>query len=356
MALALALGRRGLGRVWPWPSVGCVIVRDGRIVGRGCTDRETMRHAEVVALDQAGAAARGATAYVTLEPCSHHGSVGPCTDALLAAGIARVVAATEDPNPKVSGLDVLRRAGVAVETGVMRAEAEADHEGFFRVIRQGRPMVTLKLASSLDGRIATATGESQWITGPEARRAVHALRACHDAVLVGGGTARADDPALTVRGLGVRRQPVRVVASRRVDFEGGGLARDLPDAPLWLVHGADARPEVLDAWRSRGAETIGCATAQGQIDPKAMLAALADRGITRVFCEGGGSLAASLLAADLVDRLVWFTAGLTLGAEGMPAIGALGVDRLGEAPRFVLDDVTPVGPDVMASYRRQAQA
>jgi len=187
MRQALTLGRRGLGRVAPWPSVGCVLVREGRIVGRGTSDAVTLRHAERVALDQAGEAARGATAYVTLEPCSHHGRTPPCADALVAAGIARVVIAAGDPNPQVAGQGIarLRAAGIEVLTGVLEKEATEQHLGFFRVMTEGRPMLTLKLASTLDGRIATASGESRWITGPQARRAVHALRMSHDAVLVG---------------------------------------------------------------------------------------------------------------------------------------------------------------------------
>ena len=354
MDLALSLGRRGLGQVWPWPSVGCVIARDGRIVGRGVSDQVTRRHAERVALDEAGDAARGATAYVTLEPCAHHGSTPPCADALIAAGISRVVVPIEDPFPKVAGegLARLRTAGVVVEVGLRAEQARRDNAGFLKVQTQGLPFVTLKLATSFDGRIATATGESQWITGPEARRAVHGLRASHDAVLVGAGTARADDPALTVRGLGVARQPVRVVASRRIDIPVGRLTDDLPDAPLWLCHGKEASDAVIAEWQARGAETLLCPAAQRQIDPEAMLKGLAAKGLTRVFCEGGGSLAASLLSAGLVDEVVGFTAGLLLGAEGTPAIGALGIDRLSEAPRFALVESRPVGADLMHRWCR----
>lgn len=355
MDLALSLGRRGLGQVWPWPSVGCVLVRDdGRIVGRGTSDQVTCRHAERVALDQAGASARGATAYVTLEPCAHQGTTPPCCDALIDAGVARVVTPLEDPNPLVAGqgLARMRAAGIAVEVGLGAEVARADNGGFLKVQAQGLPFVTLKLATSFDGRIATATGESQWITGPGARRLVHGLRASHDAVLVGAGTVRADDPALTVRGLGPVRQPVRVVASRRADFSGHGLTRDLPEAPLWLCHGKEASAEVLAKWQERGAETLLCPAARRQIDPTAMLEALATKGLTRVFCEGGGSLAASLLGAGLVDELIGFSAGLTLGAEGTPGIGAMGIDQLAEAPRFQLVESRRVGADLMHRWRR----
>ena len=219
MAHALALGQRGLGRTWPNPAVGCVIVHGGRVVGRGWTQPGGRPHAEVRALAQAGSAARGATAYVTLEPCAHHGHTGPCAEALIAAGVARVVTALQDPDPRVSGRGhaMLRAAGVAVTEGVLEPEARAVNAGFLKRVCHGLPLVTLKLATTLDGRIATASGESRWITGPEARRAVHALRLVHDAVLVGAGTARADDPDLTVRDLGATHQPVRIVIDSRLE-------------------------------------------------------------------------------------------------------------------------------------------
>jgi len=350
MALALSLGRRGQGNTWPNPAVGCVIVRDGRIVGRGWTQPGGRPHAEVVALAQAGEQARGATAYVTLEPCAHTGKTPPCASALVEAGIARVVAAIEDTDPRVSGrgFAMLRDAGVEVVTGVLNAEAARDLAGFFQRVETGRPFVTLKLANSFDGRIATATGESQWITGPEARRYVHAMRASHDAVMVGAGTARADDPSLTVRDIGVSRQPVRVVLSRRLDLPlTGKLAQTARDVPVWICHGPQVDPLLAQSWEGLGADLIGCPLSQGQIDPAATLHALGGRGITRVFCEGGGALAAALLAGGLVDELVGFTAGLAIGAEGLPAIGAMGLERLGQANRFQLKEVRQIGADIL---------
>nr|WP_281844095.1 bifunctional diaminohydroxyphosphoribosylaminopyrimidine deaminase/5-amino-6-(5-phosphoribosylamino)uracil reductase RibD [Sinisalibacter aestuarii] len=359
MALALALGRRGHGQTWPNPAVGCVIVKDGRIVGRGATRPGGRPHAEVVALAQAGAAARGATAYVTLEPCSHHGKTPPCADALAEAGVARVVVALTDPDPRVNGRGIarLRAAGIEVTEGVLADEARADQKGFLSRVTLGRPMLTLKLASSFDGRIATASGESQWITGPEARRLVHALRMRHDAVMIGAGTARADDPALTVRGLGAARQPVRVVLSRNLDLPlDGQLARTAPDVPVWLVHGDRADPALISAWTGLGARLIPVPVTRGQLDPGAALAALGKAGLTRVFCEGGGALAASLLAEGLVDELVGFTAGLALGAEGRPALAAMGVDRLADAPRFDLVETRAAGGDVMHRWTRRGPA
>jgi diaminohydroxyphosphoribosylaminopyrimidine deaminase/5-amino-6-(5-phosphoribosylamino)uracil reductase len=355
MAHALVLGRRSQGRCWPNPAVGCVIVRDGRVVGRGWTQPGGRPHAETQALARAGAAARSATAYVTLEPCAHHGQTPPCAEALIAAGVARVVVAVEDDDPRVAGrgLAMLRAAGIAVETGVLAQEAARDHAGFFLKTGAGRPFVTLKLATTLDGRIATATGESQWITGPGARREVHALRARHDAVMVGGGTARADDPALTVRGLGIRHQPLRIVVSRKLDLPlTGQLAQTAGDVPVWLCHGPDADPGLCEAWEGLGARLVSCRLAGRQVDMRDALHGLGAAGLTRVFCEGGGQLAASLLAAGLVDELICFTAGMALGAEGQPAIGALGVERLAEAPRLALAEVRPVGADVMSVWRR----
>lgn len=357
MRLALSLARRGLGRVWPNPAVGCVIVRDGRIVGRGWTQPGGRPHAEVVALAQAGDAAKGATAYVTLEPCAHHGKTPPCAEALISAGIARVVCALGDPDPRVDGggFDMLRAAGIAVKTGLCEDEARADQAGFLSRVTRGRPMLTLKLASSFDGRIATASGESQWITGPEARRHVHAMRASHDAVMVGAGTARDDDPSLTVRGLGVDHQPVRVVLSRHIDMPlDSQLARTAREVPLWICHGRRAAPELIAAWQGIGATLITVDEVQATLDPGSVLQALGDRGLTRVYCEGGGGLAASLLGAGLVDELVGYGAGLAIGAEGRPSLAAMGLSRLTEAPRFDLIECRDIGGDVLHRWRRKA--
>lgn len=349
MKLALALGARGQGRTWPNPAVGCVIVQNNRIVGRGWTQPGGRPHAEVVALTQAGDAARGATVYVTLEPCAHYGQTPPCAQALINAGVARVVVATGDPDPRVAGggIAMLRAAEIDVDEGPCQSDADRAHAGFFQRLTKGRPQVTLKLASSFDGRIATATGESQWITGSSARRAVHAARATHDAVLVGGGTARADDPSLTVRGLGVSHQPVRIVASRRLDFPlTGNLARTATEVPVWLCHGADADPDLMSTWEGLGARLLPVAVRGRQLDVEDMLSQLGQAGLTSIYCEGGGALAASLLHADCVDQLIGYTAGVVLGAEGQPGLGAMGIDALAEAPRFTLDAIRRIGADI----------
>ncbi len=355
MALALSLGQRGMGAVWPNPAVGCVIVHGGRIVGRGWTQPSGRPHAETVALAQAGALAKGGTAYVTLEPCAHTGKTPPCAQALIDANVARVVIACTDSDPRVSGQGVamLRAAGIAVEVGLLEREARASHIGFFSKVDLDRPMVTLKLASSFDGRIATASGESQWITGAPARRLVHLMRARHDAVMVGGGTARKDDPSLTVRDLGIARQPARVVVSKHLDLPlNSTLAQTAAEIPLILCHGPTADPQLVKTWQQLGATMIPCAIHAGQLDPADLLQNLGRHGLTRIFCEGGGGLAASLLKAGLVDQLVGFTAGLAIGSDGIPAIGPLGLSRLGNAPRFNLQSTRVIGPDILHVWER----
>lgn len=353
MALALTLAARGLGQVWPNPAVGCVIVKAGRIVGRGWTQPGGRPHGETMALAQAGVAADGATAYVSLEPCAHHGKTPPCAEALIAAGITRVVSAHEDPDARVSGKGhaMLRAAGITVECGLMEAEARSLQRGFLSRISKGRPMVTLKLATSLDGRIATASGESQWITGPQARRLVHHLRARHDGVMVGAGTARADDPTLTVRDMGVARQPVRIVVSRRLDLPlDGKLAQTARDVPLWLIQ-HDAPAERAAAFGALGATVIPCPLAGDQPDMAHALQALGRAGLTRILVEGGGQLAAALLAAGLVDEVILFTAGLTLGNDARAGLGNLGLAHLADAQRFELIRVDQIGPDSVSYWR-----
>jgi len=349
MGMALSLGRRGLGRVWPNPNVGCVVVQDGRVLGRGSTADGGRPHAETQAL--AGIDGAGSTVYVTLEPCAHHGQTPPCAQALIDAKVARVVVATGDPDSRVAGkgLAMLKEAGIEVVTGVREHDARQDMAGFLLRVTEDRPFVTLKLASSFDGRIATATGESKWITGPDARRLVHAMRGRQDAVLVGAGTVRADDPTLTVRDMGVTKQPVRIVASRNLKFDAPALVDTMSEAPLWLCHGETAK---TTEWTSKGAKTIQCQTNGRQVDAVDMMSKLAKQGLTRVFCEGGGALAASMLSAGVVDEVIGFSAGLMLGAEGTPSLGAMELRHLKDAPRFKLVESRPVGPDLMHRWAR----
>jgi len=355
MKLALALGRRNMGRTWPNPAVGCVIVKNGRVLGRGYTQSGGRPHAETVALAQAGEGARRAVAYVTLEPCAHHGKTPPCAEALIKAGICRVVSAMEDPDPRVAGKGhaLLRAANIEVDVGCLQALAAKDHAGFLQRATQARPFVTLKLASSLDGRIATSSGESQWITGPEARRLGQYLRATHDAVMVGAGTARADDPLLTVRDLGTKHQPVRIVCDTSLSVRRDSrLAQSVGTAPLWLCHGQGLPSAKTDIWRDSEVKLIACARASGGLDLEDVLRRLASQGLTRIYCEGGGHLAASLLALDAVDQLVMFSAGLALGASGVPSVAELPEQALDAFCRFRLQDCREIGGDVVSFWRK----
>jgi diaminohydroxyphosphoribosylaminopyrimidine deaminase / 5-amino-6-(5-phosphoribosylamino)uracil reductase len=357
MRAALVLARRGLGTTWPNPAVGCVIVNDGRVVGRGWTHPGGRPHAETEALARAGEAAKGATAYVSLEPCSHHGKTPPCADALIAAGIARAVVAIEDPDPRVAGAGAarLRAAGIAVETGVCAAEAGELNAGFFSRIGQGRPLVTLKLATSLDGRIATAAGASRWITGRATRERAHLLRATHDAVLVGTGTALADDPQLTCRLPGLeRRSPVRIAIDGRLRLPATlHLFAEAGETPTWLATLPSADPERQ---RDRAAQGVKILVTEpdgdGGIDLVPLLQRLGQEGLTRLLVEGGGRLAAALLRAGLVDRLVCMRAPLVIGGDGVAAVAAFGLADLAAAPRFMLLSNETAGADVIDTYRR----
>lgn len=355
MAHALRLAARGLGTAWPNPAVGCVIVQGGRVVGRGWTQPGGRPHAETMALAQAGAQAAGATAHVTLEPCAHHGRTPPCAAALVAAGVARVVTALTDPDPRVSGRGhaMLRAGGIAVTEGVLAEAAAAVNAGFLRRVTTGLPLVTLKLATSLDGRTALASGESRWITGPQARRAVHALRLAHDAVLVGAGTARIDDPDLRVRDMGARHQPLRLVLDPRLSHDPASrLGRSATETPVWMLHGPQAPAAARDAWSATGAQLIEVPCApDGRADPRAALAALGARGLTRVLCEGGATLAASLVRAGLVQDLALFQGGAMLGADSHPALAALDLPALADAPRPRLLSVDRLGPDTLSLWR-----
>jgi diaminohydroxyphosphoribosylaminopyrimidine deaminase / 5-amino-6-(5-phosphoribosylamino)uracil reductase len=333
--------------VWPNPSVGCVIVQGSRIVGRGFTQPGGRPHAEVMALAQAGGAARGATVYVTLEPCAHHGQTPPCADALIAAGVGRVVTALIDPDPRVAGKGhaMLRNAGIAVTEGVLADAARDVTAGFLKRVTHGLPFVTLKLAATLDGRTATAAGESRWITGPDARRMVHAMRLTHDAVMIGAGTAVADDPDLTARDIGAAHQPIRIVmdSSLRMPLT-SRLARTARDVPVWMIHTDAALHDSRRAWEQAGARLIRAN------DATTALRALADAGLTRILCEGGATLAASLLRGGLVDELALFTAGMAFGADGYPALGSIGLAALKDAPCMTLRDQRRVGGDMFSLW------
>jgi diaminohydroxyphosphoribosylaminopyrimidine deaminase / 5-amino-6-(5-phosphoribosylamino)uracil reductase len=356
MRHALALARRALGRTAPNPAVGCVIVSgDGRVLGRGWTQPGGRPHAETMALAEAGAAARGATAYVTLEPCAHHGQTPPCASALIEAGVARVIASVEDPDPRVAGLGfaMLREAGIAVETGLCERDAAEINAGFFLRVRDSRPLVTLKIAQSLDGKTATVSGQSQWITGPEARRFGHLLRAQHDAILVGIETALADDPQLTCRIAGLEdRSPVRIVLDTRLRLgEGSKLARTAKETPTMIFTVADGGA----ALKALGVDVVKVPKdVRGRPDIAAVLAELAKRGCTRLLVEGGASVHASFLDRRLVDRLEIFRAPIVLGGSGRNGIDALAALDLDEASRFVPLARRRLGPDLLESFAARA--
>jgi diaminohydroxyphosphoribosylaminopyrimidine deaminase/5-amino-6-(5-phosphoribosylamino)uracil reductase len=357
MQLALALGRRGLGRTWPNPAVGAVVVKDGVIVGRGWTQPGGRPHAEPVALAQAGEAARGATLYVTLEPCSHVGKSPPCTDAVIAAGIARVVSSIEDPNPEVAGQGhaKLRNAGIAVDIGLGAAEAAHDHAGHFRRIRERRPHVILKLAVSSDDKIAAAGHQPVAISGEAAKARMHLLRAQCDAILVGIGTVLSDDPLLTCRLPGMQaRSPVRVVLDRSLRIPATSrLVHSARSTPLWVMTSSLAEAPAAARLGSAGAQVIRLAsTPQAGLDLAEMLRALAERGITRLLVEGGARVASSFVAAGLADEF-WLLRGReAIGADGIAALDALPLGAITASPAFRVRASESLGTDTLTVYER----
>ena len=361
MELALALGRRGRGLTWPNPAVGAVIVRDGVIVGRGWTQKGGRPHAEVEALRRAGAAARGATLYVTLEPCSHHGRSPPCADAVIAAGITRVVSAIEDANPDVAGRghERIRSAGIEVAVGLCGGEAAHDHDGHFRRFRNKRPHVVLKLAVSADDRIGGRGRSAVAITGFGGRQRVHLLRAQSDAILVGIGTVLADDPLLTCRLPGMEeRSPIPVVLDRHLRLPRScQLLSMLPARPLWLVGAAAPDRNAPDdfavcdraaALAAQGAEIL----TPERADLAAVLRLLAEKGITRLMVEGGARVASSFVAAGLVDEFWLFRGSVTIGSDGVDALEGLPLSALTQASEFSVLHRETLGRDSLTIYGR----
>jgi len=358
MQLALTLGRRGQGRTWPNPAVGAVVVKDGVIVGRGWTQPGGRPHAEPEALARAGEAARGATLYVTLEPCSHVGKSPPCVDAVVAAGIARVVSAIEDPNPEVAGRGhaKLRAAGITVDIGLGAADAARDHAGHFRRIRDKRPHVILKLAVSSDDKIGASGGRPVAISGEAARARVHLLRAQCDAILVGIGTVRADDPLLTCRLPGMEaRSPVRVVLDRGLRIAGTSrLVHSARETPLWVMTSSLSEAPAAMKLGAAGAQVIRVATTAMPpgLDLSAVLRALAEKGITRLMVEGGARVAASFVAASLVDE-VWLLRGPdAIGADGIAALDAMPLTAITQSPAFGVRASESLQKDTLTIYER----
>jgi diaminohydroxyphosphoribosylaminopyrimidine deaminase / 5-amino-6-(5-phosphoribosylamino)uracil reductase len=358
MQLALTLGRRGQGRAWPNPAVGAVVVKDGVIVGRGWTQPGGRPHAEPEALNRAGEAARGATLYVTLEPCSHVGKSPPCADAIIAAGIARVVSAIEDPNPEVAGQGhaKLRAAGISVDIGLGAAEAARDHAGHFRRVRDRRPHVVLKLAVSSDDKIGAAGRKPVAISGDAAKARVHLLRAQCDAVLVGIGTVLSDDPLLTCRLPGMAaRSPVRVVLDRNLRIPGSSrLVHSARETPLWVMTSSLAEAAAAMKLGAAGAQVIRLAAAATPpgLDLATVLRALSDKGITRLLVEGGARVASSFVAAGLVDE-AWLLRGAEpVGADGVAALDALPLASITLSPNFRVHASEGLQNDTLTIYER----
>ncbi|MGE3989234.1 bifunctional diaminohydroxyphosphoribosylaminopyrimidine deaminase/5-amino-6-(5-phosphoribosylamino)uracil reductase RibD [Pseudorhodoplanes sp.] len=357
LRLALTLGRRGLGNTWPNPAVGAVVVKDGIVLGRGWTQPGGRPHAETEALRRAGQEARGATLYVTLEPCSHHGKTPPCTDAIVAAGIARVVSALIDPNPRVAGEGYARleAAGIAVTEGLCADAARRDHAGHIHRILDGRPHVMLKLAISADGKAAPADGKPVSITGEETRAQVHRMRAMSDAILVGIGTVLADDPALTCRLPGMLRvSPVRVVLdpALRLPVQ-SRLVSGARDIPVWVFSAEDASEDRERLLGEKGVIVTRVTAGERGLDLNAILRALAERGITRLMVEGGPKVASSFLRADLVDEAVLLHGPVPIGPGGVEALDWHAREALTASRGLPLIDTEIIGADRLDRYERR---
>jgi diaminohydroxyphosphoribosylaminopyrimidine deaminase/5-amino-6-(5-phosphoribosylamino)uracil reductase len=363
MLRAIAIARDARRHTAPWPAVGCVLARDGEIVGAGATGPyPTGPHAEVAALIAAGDRARGATAYCTLEPCDHHGNTPPCTEALIEAGVARVVVAVGDPDPKVAGRGFarLRAAQVDVQTGVETVAAERDLAAYLHHRRTGRAFVVAKVALSLDGRVAAADGSSQWITSDAARAEAHELRADSQAIVVGAGTALVDRPALTVRDVAVapERAPLRVLLDGRGRVPADGPLFDAALAPTLVITTERARTAAVDAWRAAGAkvEVVAPGAAGTGVDLDAAFTVLGREGVLQALVEGGGSLLGAVVGGDYAQRLVAYVAPMLLGTDGAPGFAYAGPRTIADAIRWELVDVARTGPDVRLELEPKRKA
>ncbi|MCB1783368.1 MAG: bifunctional diaminohydroxyphosphoribosylaminopyrimidine deaminase/5-amino-6-(5-phosphoribosylamino)uracil reductase RibD [Alphaproteobacteria bacterium] len=348
MRQALNLAHHGLGRVWPNPSVGCVIVKNGVLLAAARTADGGRPHAETIALEQVGKEAKGATVYVTLEPCAHTGKTPPCALALAEAGVSRVVIASEDPDSRVNGkgTEILKAAGIDVTSGVLEKEARELNKGFFLKTTAGRPLITLKTACSLDGKTALANGQSKWITGALARRHVQNLRARHDAVLAGIGTVKADNPLLTARVDGIKHKTVRVILDTKLTISlESQLVKTAKEFPLWIFHTggpADKQKQLTDA----GAKLFQ--TKKNALAP--VMKILAVEGITRLFVEGGATVHTAFLKENLYDELYIYRAPVLLGGEARPAFGDLELTEIIQAERLYLKKTRKLGQDLLEIY------
>ena len=348
MKMALDLSKRGLGMVHPNPSVGCVIVKDGHVIGRGWTGRGGRPHAEVIALERAKNV-EGATVYVTLEPCAHHGKTPPCAEALVRSKVGEVIIATYDPDPRVSGggIKILQDAGIKVYFGLLKMQADLSHQGFFNKIELNRPLITVKIASSADGKIAKNKGEKTWVTGPQSRMRGHLFRANHDAIMVGIDTALVDNPMLDCRIPGLEdRSPIRVVVDTLLRIDPmSKLCESANEIPLWVMTtncDSEKRAEI-----EKTGTRVFCLekNASGKVDLQQVMATMAEEGITRLLCEGGGKLNASLIRASLVDRLIWFRSDDSIGENGVDALYDIALDGLDHYLNFSLLEERRAGSD-----------
>lgn len=355
MGIAITLAKRGIGKTSPNPAVGAVIVKSGNIIGMGYHKKAGLAHAELNALKQAGANAKGAEMYVTLEPCNHFGKTPPCTDAVIKAGIKKVFIGMKDPNPLVAGKGIrrLRDSGIYAEAGILEKECKAINETYIKYITAKTPFVTLKLAATLDGKIATAAGESKWITGKEARKFVHKMRAEADAVMVGIGTVLKDNPELTVR-LVRGKNPVRIVVDSKLSIPLNTKVLNPGKESVIIAtiknrgQGSGGRGQKIKKIQAKGAEVLALPSKNGTVDLKALMKELGKREITSLIVEGGSTLAASAIKHGIVDKVAIFLAPKLLGKEGLPMIGGLGIKRLKDAIHLNRLECKMVGADILA--------
>lgn len=355
MLAALALAERGLGSVWPNPSVGCILVNNGQLVGQGWTQPSGRPHAESKALEMAGDAASGSTAYVTLEPCAHHGKTKPCAESLIKAKISRLVASMEDPDPRVSGRGFrsLDAAGVEVAVGLGEDDARYLNAGFLKLIHCGRPLITFKIASSLDGRSATSFGESKWITNELSRSQGHLLRASHDAILIGSGTAILDNPCLTCRLPGLlEASPTRVVMDGRLRTPTENkLISSARTIPTWIITVKGKSSDEKQNYEQHGVQIFEVdADSEGHPDAFKAMKLLGSNGITRVLLEGGSNIAATFIREHLIDRLACFRAPIVVGGDGIPVIEGLGLEKLQQAPTFSRHKMSELGSNLFETF------
>ena len=356
MRVALSLSRRNKGATWPNPHVGCLIVKDEQVIGRGWTAKSGRPHAETQALLQAGENANGSTAYVTLEPCAHIGHTKPCSEALINAKVKRVVISTRDLDPRVSGtgITMLENAGIQITEGVMEADSCYEHSGFFNRIVTGRPQITLKLASSLDGHIANENNESKWITSIKSRKLTHLYRMYSDAVMIGAGTAELDDPALDVRHIKTNQQPARIIidSNLRTSFK-SKIFKSMSHFKTFVCCLQNVKPNVVKKWESNGAKIIKCKnTSDGKVNLKDALSKLGSLGFNNIFCEGGSTLATNLIYNNLVEELILIKSGLLIGENGKSLVGKFPETPFLELPKLNLIETYQYGGDSVSIWSK----